>query len=149
MFDVESRRIPGNRAFRGNRRKNRTDVRFDARVVGIFGISGERQQSYGRQYRENRDYDDEFDEGEASVGSCFQQDSQTFREHARFFGSGMFLKYHAFIPFQRLFDEVYQRISESDHEVSAPFALENGLEPKNPECAENGLGWGDLMTTCL
>lgn len=66
MFDVESRRIPGNRAFRGNRRKNRTDVRFDARVVGIFGISGERQQSYGRQYRENRDYDDEFDECESS-----------------------------------------------------------------------------------
>lgn len=42
-----------------------------------------------------------------------------------------------------------QSIAPSPISRKYPFARENGLLPKNPLCAENGDGWGDVMTRCL
>lgn len=35
------------------------------------------------------------------------------------------------------------------HFSNAAFVFENGFDPKNPECAENGEGCGDFMTACF
>ena len=65
MHDVVPRRISGNRGLRRNRRHDRSDVRLDGRVLGVRRIPRKREEPDSRQYRENRNDHDEFNERES------------------------------------------------------------------------------------
>ena len=66
MNDVISRRIPGNSGFGRNSRHYGADVRLRRGIPRVLGISGKREESYGREDGENGYDYDEFDEREAS-----------------------------------------------------------------------------------
>lgn len=64
MLYVRTRRIPGYRALRGNRRIYRAYVRFHRRHPSVVAVSGKREETDGSQNGQNRDHDDELRERE-------------------------------------------------------------------------------------